>query len=105
MAAFYLRRDQPTSYKKIKSQTYKPDSVLRQAGVFVIYLVPSRTESALPTPLAPETIETVRATQWQGVHGISTRKVYPPQQLPALVVRSYHTFSPLPVTLFSNGGK
>jgi len=32
----------------------------------------------------------------QGVCGISTRKVYPSRQLPAGIVRSYHTFSPLP---------
>lgn len=34
----------------------------------------------------------------QGVHGISTRKVYPPHRLPGMVVRSYRTFSPLPAS-------
>ena len=58
-------------------------------------------------PPCSRRIRTVRAAQEpafaeapagkQGVRGISTRKVYPPRQLPALVVRSYHTFSPLPV--------
>lgn len=37
-----------------------------------------------------------KADQTQGVHGISTRKVYPPRSLPTDIVRSYRTFSPLP---------
>ena len=32
----------------------------------------------------------------QGVHGISTRKVYPSPELLREIVRSYRTFSPLP---------
>ena len=32
----------------------------------------------------------------QDLRGISTHKVYPPNRLPCQVVRSYHTFSPLP---------
>ena len=35
----------------------------------------------------------------QGVHGISTRKVYPPHELLRPAVRSYRTFSPLPRTV------
>jgi len=31
-----------------------------------------------------------------GIFGLSTHKVYPPQQLPEAVVSSYLTFSPLP---------
>ena len=49
-----------------------------------------------PLPSIAEAKEAVRATHLQGVHGISTRKVYPPGRLPAPVVRSYRTFSPLP---------
>jgi len=41
----------------------------------------------------------------QGVHGISTRKVYPSRQLPAGIVRSYRTFSPLPAFAKATAGK
>lgn len=91
--------DMLPNFKK-SFQICKPDSVLRLHEASVIYLVPVAVPgSALPTPLAPfppKRNEAVRAAHSQGVHGISTRKVYPPQRLPAAVVRSYHTFSPLP---------
>ena len=74
-----------------------------------------KSGSALPTPLALTQGETARAAQIptfakamagkQGVHGISTRKVYPFRKLPIGIVRSYHTFSPLPrLKKMSRGG-
>lgn len=85
-------------------QTCKPDSVprtLRKERVAsAIYLGPiSQPDSALPTPLAGPKAD-ARATHLpegtQGVHGISTRKVYPRPGLHRKAVRSYRTFSPLP---------
>ncbi len=66
----------------------------------------SRDLRCLP-PLLPTEVETTRAAHLpaialrapaskQSVHGISTRKVYPSRLLPAGIVRSYRTFSPLP---------
>lgn len=46
----------------------------------------------------------MRAAHNQGVRGISTRKVYPSRQLPAGIVRSYRTFSPLPAIAGGDGG-
>ena len=71
----------------------------------------------LPTPLVSDKVGIVRAAQEpafapkigasagkQGVRGISTRKVYPPRQLPAVIVRSYRTFSPLPAVASAKAG-
>lgn len=41
----------------------------------------------------------LRRSGAQGVHGISTREVYPPSGLRRSAVRSYRTFSPLPQAL------
>lgn len=85
-----------------KTRTCKPDSVAPGCpGGSAIYLTPvvaGRRLRCLPPLYHPRAtgVPAGYPVGRQGVHGISTRKVYPPRQLPAPVVRSYHTFSPLP---------
>ena len=85
-------------------QTCKPDSVCspkRTASSFIWENIHTFPLAAYPPrPVQPEGGPPGRATRVplrrRGLHGISTREVYPRHRLPAGVVRSYRTFSPLP---------
>jgi len=64
--------------------------------VFIIYLHLESLQSfiCLPSGSGGQPLAAVKQTA--GLHGISTRGVYPCHLLPKSSVRSYRTFSPLP---------
>ena len=68
---------------------YKPDSVLQQVAIPVIYLIglPSEIERAALSFVLERTSSVYMAFQ--------PTRFYQPQQLPAILVGSYPTFSPL----------
>ncbi len=71
---------------------YKPDSVISdKSKTFIIYLFCLPLLASLMQICASNTLDKSN----QNIHDISTRKVYPSQDLHLASVSSYLTFSPL----------